>query len=277
MDFMNRAYTIPAIPTRPVERMPDQLHMRLLRPVDQSRSCGRTETTDGNAARARAAGSVRAPRAGLCRLPIAPAAPADAGRDVGLAPPHAALQAPDAGRHRAGPRLRGLRPRAARALQTGGRVGGDARPGADPPRRPRAGSRRARCWCPSRGRRSGTSRRSIQRRARALRDHLSGPQLLEAIGVASLANGLCRLGAMVAGPGMTRAVLVGAALGAAGRPRRRALSAVAPGQGLQAQLDAAAVELQHLQEACSRLAPAGVVQRLVADRAERPTAPSARW
>ena len=37
----------------------------------------------------------------------------------------------------------------------------------------------------------------LQRRARALRDHLSGPQLLEAIGVASLANGLCRMGAMV--------------------------------------------------------------------------------
>lgn len=39
--------------------------------------------------------------------------------------------------------------------------------------------------------------------------------------------------------------------------RRRAAS-------LQLQLDAAAAELQNLQEACSRLAPAGVVQRLVA-------------
>ena len=34
---------------------------------------------------------------------------------------------------------------------------------------------------------------------------------------------------------------------------------------LEAQLEAAAADLQHLQEACSRLAPAGVVQRLVAD------------
>ena len=34
---------------------------------------------------------------------------------------------------------------------------------------------------------------------------------------------------------------------------------------LEAQLEAAAAALQHLQEACSRLAPAGVVQRLVAD------------
>jgi alkylhydroperoxidase family enzyme len=37
----------------------------------------------------------------------------------------------------------------------------------------------------------------LQRRARALRDRLSPPQLLEAIGVVSLANGLCRMGAMV--------------------------------------------------------------------------------
>ena len=36
-------------------------------------------------------------------------------------------------------------------------------------------------------------------------------------------------------------------------------------QRLQAQLESAAADLQHLQQACSRLAPAGVVQRLVAD------------
>ena len=34
---------------------------------------------------------------------------------------------------------------------------------------------------------------------------------------------------------------------------------------LEAQLESAAADLQHLQQACSRLAPAGVVQRLVAD------------
>jgi hypothetical protein len=39
---------------------------------------------------------------------------------------------------------------------------------------------------------------ALQRRARAVRDRLSGPQFLESIGVAALANGLCRLGAMVA-------------------------------------------------------------------------------
>jgi class 3 adenylate cyclase len=42
------------------------------------------------------------------------------------------------------------------------------------------------------------------------------------------------------------------------RERRR-------GAGLQRQLDAAAEELQRLQNACARLAPAGVVNRLVAD------------
>lgn len=36
-------------------------------------------------------------------------------------------------------------------------------------------------------------------------------------------------------------------------------------QRLEAQLESAAADLQHLQEACSRLAPAGVVQRIVAD------------
>jgi adenylate cyclase len=37
------------------------------------------------------------------------------------------------------------------------------------------------------------------------------------------------------------------------------------GEALQRQLDAAAIELQRLQQACARLAPAGVVDRLVAD------------
>ena len=38
---------------------------------------------------------------------------------------------------------------------------------------------------------------AIQRRARALCERLTVAQVLEGIGVASLANGLCRLGAMV--------------------------------------------------------------------------------
>jgi adenylate cyclase len=53
-------------------------------------------------------------------------------------------------------------------------------------------------------------------------------------------------------------VLLVALVGALYRQWRR-------NERLQAQLEAAAADLQHLQEACSRLAPAGVVQRLVAD------------
>jgi hypothetical protein len=40
---------------------------------------------------------------------------------------------------------------------------------------------------------------TLQRRTRALCDCLSEPQLIESIGVASLANGLCRMGATVMG------------------------------------------------------------------------------
>ena len=64
---------------------------------------------------------------------------------------------------------------------------------------------------------------------------------------------------------MIRGALVGATLivlaalaGALYQQWRRAA-------GLRLQLDAATLELQQLQVACSRLAPAGVVQRLVAD------------
>ncbi len=67
---------------------------------------------------------------------------------------------------------------------------------------------------------------------------------------------------------MTRTVVVGAALvllavlaGALHRQWRR-------NERLQAQLDAAVADLQRLQEACARLAPAGVVQRLIADGVE---------
>jgi class 3 adenylate cyclase len=58
------------------------------------------------------------------------------------------------------------------------------------------------------------------------------------------------------------ALLVIAALAWALRRKSQYIAA------LQAQLEGAARELQSLQEACARLAPAGVVQRLVADRAD---------
>ncbi len=44
---------------------------------------------------------------------------------------------------------------------------------------------------------------------------------------------------------------------------------------LQAQLQSAAIDLQHLQQACARLAPAGVVQRLVTDGASADAEPIA--
>jgi alkylhydroperoxidase family enzyme len=37
----------------------------------------------------------------------------------------------------------------------------------------------------------------IQRRARALREQMSEPELVEAIGVAALGNGLCRMGTII--------------------------------------------------------------------------------
>jgi adenylate cyclase len=46
-------------------------------------------------------------------------------------------------------------------------------------------------------------------------------------------------------------------------------------QNLRAQLEAAAANLEQLQQACSRLAPAGVVQRLIADGVRPGTGPQA--
>jgi adenylate cyclase len=73
---------------------------------------------------------------------------------------------------------------------------------------------------------------------------------------------------------MTRTVVLAAVLvllailaGALYRQWRR-------NESLKAQLEAAAANLQHLQEACSRLAPAGVVQRLVADGVKPDTGPA---
>ncbi len=57
------------------------------------------------------------------------------------------------------------------------------------------------------------------------------------------------------------AALALAAVLAGGLLRQRRQNAT-----LHVQLEAATAELQHLQEACSRLAPAGVVQRLISDR-----------
>lgn len=65
---------------------------------------------------------------------------------------------------------------------------------------------------------------------------------------------------------MTRAILVGAGLALLAALLRALYRQWRRTKALQAQLEAAAVELQQLQEACARLAPAGVVQRLIANR-----------
>ena len=61
-------------------------------------------------------------------------------------------------------------------------------PALTPPERALLGFARETVWYQAAG---------IQRRARALRDEIGAPQLLEAIGVLALANALCRLSAAV--------------------------------------------------------------------------------
>ena len=72
-------------------------------------------------------------------------------------------------------------------------------------------------------------------------------------------------GTVVVGAALVLVVLLAAALH---RIWRR-------NESLQAQLEAAAADLQHLQEACSRLAPAGVVQRLLTDAVTPGAGPAA--
>lgn len=195
-DFANRAHTIPAIPSRPLERMPEQLHMRLLRPI-----LGRI--LKSRHARGRPTPLDRAPSypyTGLVTAyagsPIAPAL----GRtlDEMWASPHLtrrckllmlAVVARGLGCEvcgcEVGEALRGEGLTEAAVAQVLTHL--DA-PELDAVERLLVPFARETIWYEP---------ALLQRRARALRDHLSGPQLLEGIGVASLANGLCRMGAMV--------------------------------------------------------------------------------
>lgn len=196
VDFSNRAYTLPAIPTRPLERIPDQLHMRLLRPLmnrilQRHRYRGRETPLD------------RVPSYPYVRLvkayegsPIAPAL----GRVLeemwasshltrrckllmlavvarGLACEVCALEVGEA--------LQAEGMKEATIIQVLTHL--DA-PELDPVERLLVPFARETIWYEP---------APMQRRARALRDCLSGPQFLEAIGVAALANGLCRMSAMV--------------------------------------------------------------------------------
>jgi AhpD family alkylhydroperoxidase len=197
MDFMNRASTIPAIPFYDVERMPERLRVRLLRPV-----IARILKAHRSRGQATPLESVPSyPYAGLVKAfagsPIAPV----------LAKTLAEMWASPGLTRRCKLLLfaiiaRGLgcgacASEAARALQeesvseaalTSVLTHLDA-PGLDPVERVLVPFARETIWYEP---------APLQRRARGVRDRLSGTQFLEAIGVLSLANALCRLGAMVA-------------------------------------------------------------------------------
>ena len=195
-DFNNRAHTIPAIPAVPIESMPDRLYVRLLRPllgliVKRHRYRGRPTVLE-------------------------PVPPYAYGRlvETYAGSPIGALLARTLAEMWASPHLtrrckllmlavvaRGLgcevcAPEVSEALRREGLKEStlaqvlthlDA-PQLDEIERLLVPFARETIWYEP---------APLQRRARMLRDHLSDPQLLEAIGVASLANGLCRLGAAV--------------------------------------------------------------------------------
>ena len=195
-DFMNRASTIPAVPSRRVERLPEQLHIRLLRPLisrimERRRSPGRATPLPPVSAH---------PYAGLVKAYAGSPIATTLGRTLqemwvspiltrrckllifavvarGLGCETCAVEFGEALREE------GLTaPVLAQVL-----THLDA-PELDPVERLLVPFARETIWYEP---------APLQRRARALRDRLSGPQFLEAIGVAALANGLCRMGAMV--------------------------------------------------------------------------------
>jgi AhpD family alkylhydroperoxidase len=198
-DFSNRAHSIPAVPTRPIERLPDQLHMRLLRPLlnrllRRSRYPGRPTPLE------------RMPSPPYARL-----VEAYAGSPIGAAvartleemwaSPHLtrrckllmlAVVARGLACEACAPELREALQRegVTEATLTQVLTHLDAPP-LDPVERLLIPFARETIWYEP---------APMQRRTRALRERLSGAQLIEAIGVASLANGLCRLGAMVLDP-----------------------------------------------------------------------------
>ena len=195
-DFANRVHTIPAVPVRPLERLPDRLHIRLLRPllgliVSRHRYRGQATALHDVPA---------APYARLVRacagLPVAPALARTLSEM--WASPHLArrcklLMLAVIAR---GLGCAGCEGEVAEALQAEGLPAAtlaqilthlDA-PELDPVERLLVPFARDTIWFEP---------ALIQRRARALRDQLTLPQFLEAIGVASLANGLCRMSAVV--------------------------------------------------------------------------------
>lgn len=195
-DFLNRAYTIPAIPVRPLERIPDQVHMWLLRPLIK-------RVLEGHRFRGQATPSEPSPSAPYGWLmekyagtPVAPALSQTI--EEMLASPHLtrrckllmfAIIARGLGCQvstvEMGKALQqeGLNEPALVRILT--HLDG---PELDDTERLLVRFARETIWYDS---------AALQRRARTLLDHLSVPQFLEAAGVASLANGICRMAAMV--------------------------------------------------------------------------------
>jgi AhpD family alkylhydroperoxidase len=197
-DFFNRAHTIPAIPVRPLERIPDQLHMRLLRPLIN-------RILERHRVRGRATPFERAPSypyGGLVeKYAGSPIAPVLGGTIEEMwTSPHltrrckllmVAVIARGLGCQVCAVEIgeallrEGLNDRALARILTHL----DA-PELDDVERLLVRFARETIWFDP---------APLQRRARTLRDRLSSVELLEAIGVASLANGLCRMGAVVMG------------------------------------------------------------------------------
>src|SRR5262245_29448232 len=197
MDFLNRASTIPAIPSRRLEEIPDKLHVRLLRPLI-------ARMMDGHRTRGRPTPLDRVPS-----YPYAGLVKTFAGSPIAtvLADTLEAMWASTGLSRRCklllfavvarGLGCTGCEAEAGQAL----REEGIAEPvltsiltHLDAPELDRV----ERLLVPFARETIWYEPAPLQRRARGVRDQLSNREFVESIGVLSLANGLCRLGAVVA-------------------------------------------------------------------------------
>ena len=195
-DFSNRATTITAVPAREFERMPERLHMRLLRPLM------------GRLLRSRNSRGRPTPLEQAPSHPCAPIVNAYAGSPIAVALERALQEMWDSPHVTRRCKLlmfavvaRGLgcdlcAPSFRQELEAEG-VSSETltqvlthldAPALDDVERLLVGFARETIWYEP---------APLQRRARALRERLTNAQVLEAIGVAAMANGLCRMGAMV--------------------------------------------------------------------------------
>ncbi|HEX6080440.1 MAG TPA: hypothetical protein VF197_12485 [Methylomirabilota bacterium] len=194
-DFSNRAHTIAAIPPRPVEQVTERVHMRLLRPLV------------GRILRKHRYRGRPTPPAPVASYPYAHVLNAYAGSPIAPALARTLDEmwasplltrrckllmlavvarglACDVCARDVGKALREEGFTEASLIQVVSHL--DA-PDLDPVERLLVPFARETIWYEP---------AVIQRRARAIRDRLDSAQFLEAIGVAALANGLCRMGAM---------------------------------------------------------------------------------